>query len=640
MTAKTIIKKIIPSCILLSVLAVIIFSQRGTGSARSSLLSDSVVPVDSSFASQTFICDEDSIAGITVRFSQNHSSDWGDPVSVTLEGDDLQASWLIDAPMLSTGQVDLYLDEPVEGTEGKTYTLTASCGGVSGLFLSTTREQHYDAQLFSLNGNEVEGGYASFQVIKSRINKSAYFAVFSVVLILTLTVLSFLLKKNVKTHLIFLFLWSVISLLSLMSAVPMNTPDECPHFLRAFEISCGRPTPVMTTDADGNSGRLLPSAIDEFYKSFLNVNEPRFSDLEAASKVRVDRSSLKLYPAYYTPLYFPTDYAPQALGIAAASLFSDRVLVLWYASRIMNTIWTGLLLTLAIWLVPYKKELFSVLALLPVFLQETWGSSPDAGTTAYCLLLLAEVLWLCENEGNVKKKPLVTALLFITMAAVSLSKIIYAPICLIFIFVPDSFFGSKRKKLIWIIFATIMVMLLGLTDLMYASGYDIQLVDGVDPDMQKAYILSHPLHFLDAMIEAFHSMTPKLFGELFNMKGGAVVQLTTPVVTACLSLLAFLSAFVLLDSRGPSFPMRMVFAGLFLAVTLLLNAAEYVAWTPLRAISVYGLQTRYYLPALPLLLLSVSPPASGETSQKRGFPLYAVAAGDILLLASFFIQTV
>ncbi|MCR5303952.1 MAG: DUF2142 domain-containing protein, partial [Lachnospiraceae bacterium] len=631
----------------------IIYPAKGVGSERSALRSDSMVPVDSSIVTQTFICDEDRISGITIRFAQNHTSAYGDPVEVTLTGMGRRASWLVDAPMASAGQVDLFINDPFEDTEGETFVLTAGCGGVSGLFLSTTREQHYDAQAFTLNGEEVPGGYASFQVIANRVDINLLFAVWAAAFVLIMLLLSLLLKHNVKTHNIFLFLWISISLLSLVSAVPMNTPDECPHFLRAFEISRGDLSPVMTTDSEGNKGRLLPSAVDEFYRAFRNVNEPRFSDLKRVSDIRVNEGSTKLYPAYYTPLYFPTDYAPQALGIAIMSLFTDRVLLLWYASRIMNTIWAGILLTLSIRLMPCKKELFAVLALMPVFLQETWGSAPDAGATACCMLFVAEILWLREGadpEWVRSHRKLIMLMLFATMALVSLSKIIYVPICLLFIFVPKEFYSYSEKdgkkpvftdrwrQAIWIALAAAMAVILGVTDLFYASGYDIQLVDGVNPSLQEAYMLAHPLHFLDAMLEAFRSMTIQIVTGFFDVKGGAAVQLKTPVFTASLTLAALLSALSLRDRISVNKRIRITFIFLFILVTLLLNAAEYAAWTPYRAISVYGLQSRYYLPVLPMLLMAITPKETDSPSLRRGFPLYAVAAGDVLLLLSFMVQ--
>ena len=91
--------------------------------------------------------------------------------------------------------------------------------------------------------------------------------------------------------------------------------------------------------------------------------------------------------------YGPVGYLPQAAGIGLGRLVGAPPLTCFYLARLANLLAAIALLFFAIRLAPFGKQLFVLLALLPMTMFELASVSCDALTISGAMFFTALLLW-------------------------------------------------------------------------------------------------------------------------------------------------------------------------------------------------------------------------------------------------------
>ena len=215
-------------------------------------------------------------------------------------------------------------------------------------------------------------------------------------------------------------------------------------------------------------------------------------------------------------LYSPICHAPQAIGICLMKLLTNNVVLQFYAGRIVNMIFSIILVYFAIKLIPFKKIIVVFLGLLPITLNEFASLSADAITISMCILYISYVLYL--KYGNIKeysKKELI--LLFVLTTLIALIKIVYVPLALLLFLLPKEKFKSSKNRNYIIVTTIIIAILLNLIWLIYCSRFLIEFNPGVNSAEQIKYVLKHPITYMLIIFRTnvvyFHNFVVSLNGE-------------------------------------------------------------------------------------------------------------------------------
>ena len=428
--------------------------------------------------------------------------------------------------------------------------------------------------------------------------------------------------------------------LSFLLIIPLGeVPDEQLHFYRAYEISCGGFIPKQL--AENSVGDVLPSAL------------ARYEDASAV----IDWNDTSSFDFSNTAQYSPVGYLPQAVGIRAARIFSDSPSSLFLAARIGNFLCNFLLCALALWLLPFGQELFFLIMMFPMTLQEMVSVSVDGGTTATVFLYLALLFHLRERS---KQWPVpwtgIAALSFLGIA-IALEKFVYVVVVLLVLLLPglklSDLFGARRNKRVaggasaapgssssgipatgitgnpsaaspnyrfgvssfasWV--RLVSAVFLPASALVLwgeaVSGLSGETYLGVDTPAQVKFVLHDPIQFgwilLRTLSEYFDEWSSELIG---NSMGWLNIRISA------LSWLPLLLILVLIAARGqlcnryrhpgcmefPAFTRRERYILLLPVLTgiLLINAGMYANWTEVGFFRVEGIQARYFQPLLPL----------------------------------------
>ena len=180
---------------------------------------------------------------------------------------------------------------------------------------------------------------------------------------------------------IFLVVALAWGLMQVFIVPPLQVPDEGDHWFRAWALTDGQ----LTADPQGmlelpgtfansvgfytgqiSDTRVLPASL---------VGLPGFTGYEDLFNGTGSSSSVKV--ASRVGSYGPVGYLPQAAGIGLGRLVGASPLACFYLARLANLVAAVTLLFFAIRLAPFGKQLFVLIALLPMTMFELASVSCD-----------------------------------------------------------------------------------------------------------------------------------------------------------------------------------------------------------------------------------------------------------------------
>ncbi len=423
---------------------------------------------------------------------------------------------------------------------------------------------------------------------------------------------------------------------------PFQVPDEGAHFYRAYQISEGGFLPEHLEEGTGGTlPRSLQVVIDTSIPSNMYGNTDVKADPSLIKKALSQplNADDRIETSFdNTALYSPIMYAPASLGIAISRAFGATPLVMLYVGRIfMLAAWVAALY-FAIRILPYGKWAMAVLALSPMAIYQCASVSADAVALSMGALVVAWFVKLATQESCMSKKQW-----FLTLSlllALGFVKQPYSLLGLSFAFLPSRLFISKKQK--WQFIVSALVVVIGVTATWYlvsTSYYSvpawISATREINPNKQLLFLLTHPWTFLHALANT----------HLSTYSDGLIMQAVGVFgsLEAPLPLWADLSyMFALLLAIGVSYGQKIMqktqrillftlTALSFLAIDVLL----YMSWSPYAALDVWGLQGRYYLVAMPGIVLPLI--GSLEVKFRRVKSQFVIISLALIVLITSFL---
>lgn len=411
-------------------------------------------------------------------------------------------------------------------------------------------------------------------------------------IVLYVIVFSIFSKKEIDISKVFLIIIIPLGIIHMFLNPLGRVPDEDTHIRRAYEISQGRF--ITQVNKEGDVGNELPAGLN------LITKENQTYNIFDKNKEKDYGDEKEFFGFNNTAIYSFICYVPQAFGIWITRLFGASIMVQAYGARAVNLIVYTVLIYFAIKKIPFKKLAVFMIAFLPIAIQEAASISPDALTNGICIFFVANILHLMYREEKLSKKDYVV--LGITSVLVALVKIIYLPLCALVYLIPNDKFDTKKKK--WIILSIIFVLsvLLNLGWLKYANSHYLQAYNGANPKEQISFVLQDPYRYITTCFRDVHlRIDYYVQGLLGNDLSHIDIDMSRIMQLPLFLIIIF--AFVC-DENGnikPDWKVKLLLAGVAVAVIALLFTSEYIAWNPVGNFWVDGVQPRYYIPILLLL---------------------------------------
>jgi uncharacterized membrane protein len=392
-----------------------------------------------------------------------------------------------------------------------------------------------------------------------------------------------------------------------------NVPDEYAHSSRAYYV------------AEFNFG--FPFRDDH---PFLTVEERRLfgqRGLNLGQAIRqygaVEGDSLfrGFSGLSYTSAYSALTYLPAALGVFLAKLLRLPMWAVYYSGRVFSLLAYCSLVCLATGRSPHYKLSLAVIALSPLGLFLAASYSQDGMILGLTLLAMA-YFYHFSQAGAKPHRPWKIWLLAGLLMLPALSKLPYIVLTGVILAVPVRHFADAKKARTVKLAAfavSVLALLLWTYAVLFlfpASGAP-KRVPQADRTLQIAQMLAAPLDYLLLLVRSLLTKLD-LFIAWYTALGWMDIAL--PYITFLAPLV--LAVTLLRDPRPARLerPRRVGLLLIALSGVALIGTAMYVVWTYVGADSIGGVQTRYFLPLLPLIvpLANVWPAARDEPAGSPG----------------------
>ena len=396
----------------------------------------------------------------------------------------------------------------------------------------------------------------------------------------------------------------LLGLIYLTALTPLSVPDEATHYQSAYELSN-----VLLLRADK---RGTGDSADFDYTDFtLHHNTSAgYSRIAGSINAPAEQGEETAIPRPRERYYFLM-YLPQAAGVAAARVLGFNFIWTFWLGRLFNLLFYVLLTWWAIRIVPRFKALFSLVALAPMSLHQAASFSYDAFVNALALLLFALLLRAILTEKPWDSRAFGTAL--VVNMLLTPAKVVYYPITALALLIPNSRFRNKKTRIMVLLaffLLPLLFMLLfrrrPLTATAVAAAGSV-----VNREGRHIYTLSFLLGHPAQTVKMFLSTALK--DSVYWMEcavGFSFSGLTLPVSDwiplVYIALLVLASIQKEQEAHCLRRRVRCAFFAVAFVVSILVLLSMCVGWTSDTSDVIQGVQGRYFIPILPLALLTLN----------------------------------
>ncbi len=455
--------------------------------------------------------------------------------------------------------------------------------------------------------------------------------------------LAFVRKARIET--VFLVTVLGLGLFYNVLLTPQMVPDEAKHIDMAYRYS----NELLGYESLGDTSCLMRAddAAMEFtssptFRNYRNIYYGLFSTVQDDRMVEAEVNS-----NIEGSILF---YAPAVLGMSLARVLHLGTVPMLLLARYLNLIAFALLTWFGMKRLPFGKLTLFLIAVLPINMQQCTSFSHDA--MVHGILFLFSCLCL---EAIYGKKELtgwqMLLLELLGVMAVYCKSGSYLPLMLLILLIPAASYGNPKKK--WAATASVFGMLL----LVFAAK-NMSMVTGIAATTDAtsvvstgdgtayatgytlSYFLHDPLQLIYMIVNTILDKGGFYVESLIGYKLGWVEIETSTMIVVLFLFLLFLSncqtreesIFVTAGQRSVMILSCLGCAGLIVLGMLL-------SWTPVGYVSVEGVQGRYFLPFL-LILLTACRNRMIFLRQKMDRGIMAVAVTGQFLTIAYVIKQV
>lgn len=490
--------------------------------------------------------------------------------------------------------------------------------------------------------------------------------------------LGYLLYSGRKLEYVFVAAGLLYGGLYLCVLPPLSAPDEVSHYISAYQLS----SHLLGQPANYKDGHVLVRAEDWFLEdihgeyrhkvddgdlvavhqnetdgdvlgqtlteeTYRLIHEIGFSHEEpgtagGAAASDADTGTGMAVSTYPPIITTPLGHLPQALGIALARLLGMNCLGLAYMGRLWNLLFYVGLTFLAMKKLPFGREVLFGVALLPMTLHLTGSMSYDTVILALAFYFTAVVLDLAYAREKVRVRDVLT--LMAVMAVLGPCKMVYAVLMGLCLLIPVRRFGGWRNYLlsaaaVLAAFVIAMVLVNSRTIISYATDTNSYVGWAGEAGYSFRQLLSSPGLVLTML---YNTVIWQAEYYHLTMIGAYLGNLDAVLDVPYLIVMLFSLGLLGLSFRKPGETLkigkgqRILIWLVCLGCVLATMFSMLLAWTPVSSRVISGVQGRYFLPFLPILLMSIKNRFVVLTKNRERTILFLMCAANSYILFRLF----
>ncbi|MGT2716321.1 DUF2142 domain-containing protein [Streptococcus respiraculi] len=385
----------------------------------------------------------------------------------------------------------------------------------------------------------------------------------------------------------------VTGLLSSFLSPVNDIPDETAHYYRSVFVSEGDVN--LSNDLENLKVSEDAQKVQSKNKTLI-INSPLNNEKH--------QSKEKVAPEVtITNVYSFVSYLPQAIGIAIGNTLNISVMFSYWLGRFFNVLVYALLCYLAVKVSSKAEQLIAVSALLPMNVYLSASYNQDGMTLGVILLVIALFCnFICSD-----RKVTLTKFICYTFLCILLSTMKFPFILLIALpfFLPSERFTFQKNswlvKLLCItsVFIVAVIWLKLSSEVQNRSLEALDHIKDVNPKEQIVSMLHSPIKYTAIILR-------EILYRLIKPENMNLFGWLTYGPTFLIGLNMMFYFLVVVNNIGKVILDRWSKILLFLVITGIASGivlAMYITWTPVGLLSVMGVQDRYFLGVIPLMLI-------------------------------------
>lgn len=421
---------------------------------------------------------------------------------------------------------------------------------------------------------------------------------------------------NLPPEKIFLSLALPFGLLFLFLIPPFQSFDEHSHFFRVFQLK--------SADIVGErvypygAGGYLPTNLIASSMELLDPLSPgeepheyRIDLLKKYFNTKPDFNSMTLANIPNTVVYSPIAYLPHILSTAISSgIFNFGVLQILYLARLAGFLVWLIAMFYMIKHIPFGKWALLTIGLIPTMIYEAVTINADTMTTILVFALVTLILYLYKTRDYLK--PLDYALLAALCTAVNLAKPGYFIVTALILILAPKVNNKGLKRYIPLVGIAALAIVPFLIWNLIVKDFSVQIPLQFRPGIainakdQIHHLVQHPGDLISAFFLTNFTWISSSSTVSFI---GAFGWGDYPLPVWMISLGLFLLFFSLIYSSKDEYIyvikdrfVRKYFLTVALTLFIFLELLLYLTWTPVGARRIDGVQGRYLIPLVALLI--------------------------------------
>ena len=415
--------------------------------------------------------------------------------------------------------------------------------------------------------------------------KYTNYILLNLILIILFTIVGIILIKNNKMKIEnkFLLISLFLGMLLIILIPAYDGNDEVSHFARTYEITNGQ---IVTENINDWPQTLIPSKVFDKFRHYEN----------AFKIIKQSNGKKYLYDMQYSAVYPIFSYMPQITAMQLCKIFIKNIFWWPYVVRIFQLLFCVFIIYCSIKIIPYGKKVIFVIGLIPTVLKQISLISADSLLISCSLLFISYILHLNEKKKITKKDIIILTFLAVVM---SVSKLVYIPLCFLFLLLLKNIDKKEKIKSFGIIFGIALIVTI-LWNIFAVST--LTSGQGVNVKYYFKYYLMHPLDYICINLNTIMSCGFKYINEVFSGLNRAYVFSYDGLYS-----LLFMTIYIYtviyfknnIDNKN-----KKILVIIFLMVCILINSSLLVTCTPIYTEYIVGIQGRYFTPLLlPLALI-------------------------------------
>ncbi len=507
-----------------------------------------------------------------------------------------------------------YYGNPIMGNvRGQTYTLS-----IDGEFQKNTGVGFYISdrdyyQAGALQTEEAEDGHdlcflvSSYSYTMIRL----LFLAFSIGLLAAFTIIYFCAYVfRCKKHILFFVTVIIMGMGYSVIMSPYSVTDEERHFHTAYRVSNYLTFTEESTDdpgeelyiraCDTDNSDIMLDIYGRYFIPSVNSYAAMVNDVLDTGNHNMDMVLLKSERVSGNYIC----YLMSGLGIAIGRTLNLGFTLTFYLGRMMNLLWFAIMGSLAVKKLPFGKNVLFGISLMPLMLQQAASYSYDSVTAAFSFYFIAACLDISYRKEKIRFAEVLQLLICVIVFASVRGGVLLFLLPLLILLFQNPQLSKKQKWLAvggTVITAGIAFVVLNIWR--FNTGDATAVTDTV-PSYGLDYIFKDTKGFIELLMNTYFQEKERWFYSLFGSYMSWVsleVEKTFALVFAALLFVASIRGSSALETQMRNRD-KFVFALIVVLLTIGFLAAGFL-WTQPDSPYITGVETRYILTVMPLILL-------------------------------------